>query len=73
MTQFNNDPSDGQCLPDHENLPVPNGDDTPIMSLPGVADLLTAMESKLAVLPPPSPLFARALVSGILVRMGVGT
>ena len=71
MTQFNNDPSDGQCLPDHENLPVPNGDDTPIMSLTGVADLLSAMESELAVLPSPYPLFAKELASGILEQLRV--
>ena len=71
MAQFTNDPGDGQRLPDHENLPVPDGDDTPIMSLAGVADLLTAMELELADLPSPYPLFAHELAAGILDRIGV--
>ena len=54
-----------------EGIQLPQGSDTPIMSLAGVADLLTAMESELADLPSPLPLFSRELAAGILERLGV--
>ena len=73
MTQFSNGSADNQPSQEPENLALPLGDDTPLMSLQGVADLLTAMEPELASLPQPYPLFANELVTGILERMGVGT
>ena len=73
MTHCSDGLDAGQSASEANDSVISLGQTTSIMSLPGVADLLTAMESKLAVLPPPYPLFARELVSGILERMGVGT
>lgn len=71
VTQFNNDPSGGQHLPNPDDLTLPQGGTTPIMSLTGLVDLLSALEPELSELPPPYPLFAHELTVGILDRLGV--
>ena len=71
MKNLSNTPADGQPPQEPENLPLPHGDDTPIMSLAGLLDLLTVMEPELADLPSPLPLFSRELAAGILERLGV--
>ena len=71
MTYFNNQSGDGQRLPEPDDLTLPQGGTTPIMSLIGLVDLLSALEPELSELPEPYPLFARELASGILERMGV--
>ena len=71
MSQSNNVPVGGQFPPGPENLDISLEGGSSIISLSGLADLLSALEFEIGSLPSPYPLFARELEAGISASLEV--
>lgn len=65
MAQFSNGFADGQPPQNLDNFDISAEGTTSIVSLVGLVDLLTALETELATLPSPLELFAMELRDGI--------
>ena len=72
MSYSSNGSVEGQFPPEPDNLDISLGKCTSIISLSGLADLLSALESEIGRLPAPYPLFADELEDGIATLLEVG-